>query len=291
MEKQKDALNKVANAAQLAAVIEASTEKPGNVTPACDFHDTTYEDYLAGSIALGASIREAALRGYKTGRKVMRLSEIGIGSLILKGVCDVKDSHSGGNTHLGTIMLMIPLSAAAGACIASSGGFNELRGRIDDVIGESTIEDSRNLYAAIKTASVGGLDALVEKDVPFHELMRISSGRDRIAEELSCGMKISFGTALPAIEKSYEEKGKMREAALDAYLLIISSFPDTFIAKKKSTEKSKEVSSKAACVLDGRLSIEEFDRQLRSEGLNPGTTADLASAALFIWLLKKKVFS
>src|SRR3954447_8002495 len=36
----------VAGAAQLACMLEASAEKPGNITPSHDFHDTSYEDML-----------------------------------------------------------------------------------------------------------------------------------------------------------------------------------------------------------------------------------------------------
>ena len=36
----------VAGAAQLACVLEVSAEKPGNITPTHDFHDTSYEDML-----------------------------------------------------------------------------------------------------------------------------------------------------------------------------------------------------------------------------------------------------
>ena len=36
----------VAGAAQLACVLEVSAEKPGNITPSHDFHDTSYEDML-----------------------------------------------------------------------------------------------------------------------------------------------------------------------------------------------------------------------------------------------------
>ncbi len=46
----------VAGAAQLACVLEASAEKPGNITPRHDFADTSYEDMLRSAIALGPEL-------------------------------------------------------------------------------------------------------------------------------------------------------------------------------------------------------------------------------------------
>ena len=53
----------VAGAAQLACVLEASAEKPGNITPRHDFADTSYEDMLRSAIAIGPELGRAAERG------------------------------------------------------------------------------------------------------------------------------------------------------------------------------------------------------------------------------------
>ena len=49
----------VVRAAQLACVLEASAEKPGNVTPSHDFDDTSFEDMLRSGIALGPELGRA----------------------------------------------------------------------------------------------------------------------------------------------------------------------------------------------------------------------------------------
>ena len=38
---------------QLACVLEVSAAKPGNITPAHDFSDTTYADMVRSALALG----------------------------------------------------------------------------------------------------------------------------------------------------------------------------------------------------------------------------------------------
>src|SRR3954463_5502253 len=53
----------VAGAAQLACVLEVSAEKPGNITPSHDFHDTTYEDMVRSAIAVGPELARAGERG------------------------------------------------------------------------------------------------------------------------------------------------------------------------------------------------------------------------------------
>lgn len=282
----------VGDAARLAAVLEASAEKPGNVTPTHEFDDSSYPDFLAGAIAIGSSIEEAALRGYAAGRKEIYTAEIGVGKLILAGVSDVAESHKGGNTHLGTLMLMVPIAAATGMCMAQKTGFKRLRENLGVVLSNSTKEDAKNLYKAIRKARAGGLGSLVVKDASFIQLMRISSKKDRIAKELSDGMTMIFEIGLPAFEENCKKTGDIRKATLETYMLLLSRFPDTLIAKKCGAEKSKEVSDKAKAVLEGTVPLEELDKYLRARrnSLNPGTTADLVSAILLLWVIKNKKF-
>jgi triphosphoribosyl-dephospho-CoA synthase len=288
-------IKKISCAAQLAGVLEASTEKPGNVTPTHDFEDTTYPDFLAGSIAMGPSVEEAAFRGYLASMKETEPALIGIGELILRGVNDVRGSHSGGNTHLGSLMLMVPIAAGAGFCVADGASFERLRPAVIKILASTTVRDSNDIYAAIETCKAGGLGKLMRKQLPFAELMKASAERDRIAEELSSGLPIVFKCGLPYFGASIRGQrpgSDMRAAVLRTYLYLLSKYPDTFIAKKQDMEKATEVSDKAKDVLRGRLSVAQFDTELRSYGntLNPGTTADLIAAVTFSYLLKKNVF-
>jgi triphosphoribosyl-dephospho-CoA synthase len=286
-------ISRIGDAARLAAVLEASAHKPGNVTPMHDFSDTAYQDYLAGAIALGTAVEEAACRGYLAGEKEIAPGDIEIGELIDRGVSDVKASHKGGNTHLGTLMLFVPLAAAAGMCIASGKGFSHMRKNISIIIACSTKDDSKGLYKAIGKAKAGGLGKPKEKDVSFSRLMEESAEKDRIADELSGGMELLFDVGLPVFEKTYLVRKDAREAILGTYLVLLSRYPDTLVAKKKGKEKALEISQDAAKALAGELSLEEFDCKMRSKdnSLNPGTTADIVSGITFMWLLKRKVFT
>jgi triphosphoribosyl-dephospho-CoA synthase len=277
----------IGNSAQIAGVLEASTEKPGNVTPKHDFSDTTYEDFIMGSIAMGRSVEKAAFRGYRAGRKEISVHDIGIGKLILEGIQDVQNSHEGGNTHLGTLMLFIPIAAAAGMCIGKGEKMSSIRKNISNIVEESSIEDSYCFYSAIKESGAGGISNLVEESMSFYELMKYSAQKDAIAQELSGGLETIFTLGLPTFESFYQEEENLRKALLKTYLLILTKHPDTFIAKKAGIEKARKVSELASKVMAGNLSPEAFDAELRTQGstLNPGTTADLVSAILFIWLI------
>ncbi|RLI11103.1 hypothetical protein DRO35_05575, partial [Candidatus Bathyarchaeota archaeon] len=110
----KELIEHIKVSAQLAAVLEASGwPKPGNVHRTVNHPDTRYEHFLAGSIALGSPIGEAALRGAMAARGILEISKIGVGRIVRKTVQAVSKSHNGGNTHLGICLLFVPLAAAA----------------------------------------------------------------------------------------------------------------------------------------------------------------------------------
>src|SRR6266498_1979363 len=88
----------VAGAAQLACVLEASAEKPGNITPTHDFHDTSYEDMLRSAIAVGPELARAGRRG--VGETVLAVVQASRGAVPT-------------NTNLGIALLLAPLGKAA----------------------------------------------------------------------------------------------------------------------------------------------------------------------------------
>jgi triphosphoribosyl-dephospho-CoA synthase len=89
--------------------------------------------------------------------------------------------------------------------------------------------------------------------------------------------------------------GNVNGAVVQTFLEVLAKVPDTFIARKTSIEKSREISLKAEHILNlggaetllGRKRLKEFDSELRKSSnlLNPGTTADIISAALGLYVL------
>jgi triphosphoribosyl-dephospho-CoA synthase len=270
----------VVGAAQLACVLEASAEKPGNVTPRHDFADTSYEDMLRSAIALGPEIGRAAERG--------------VGETVLAAVRATR-RVAGANTNLGIALLLAPLGRAA-----LLGG--PLRERVEDVLGALTLDDAGAAYAAIRAAGAGGLDEPVEHDVRdtptlrLREAMAAAAERDSVAAEYATGYAITFDLGLPALTRALDDGLGPRPAAVELFLGLLAAVPDTLIARKRGRAAAERVSADAARVLAAGgvrddAPLQAFDASLRRDGnaLNPGTTADLVTAVLFVALLEGRL--
>jgi triphosphoribosyl-dephospho-CoA synthase len=262
----------VAGAAQLACVLEASAEKPGNITPRHDFADTSYEDMLRSAVALGPELGRAAERG--------------VGNTVLAAV-RATQRVAGANTNLGIALLLAPLARAA-----LLGGVS-LRERTEEVLHGLTLDDARGAYAAIRAAGAGGLDETVEHDVrdeptlALRDAMAAAAERDSVAAEYATGFALTFERGLPALTRALDAGLGPRPATVRLFLELLAAVPDTLIARKRGPRAAEEVSAEAARVLAGRASVEALDASLRRDGnaLNPGTTADLVTAVLFVALL------
>jgi triphosphoribosyl-dephospho-CoA synthase len=270
----------VAGAAQLACVLEASAEKPGNITPSHDFDDTSYEDMLHSGIAIGPELGRAGDRG--------------VGETVLAAVRASRGA-AGANTNLGIALLLAPLARAA-----LEGG--PIRERLRGVLRALTVDDARAAYAAIRLADAGGLDEPVEHDVrdeprvTLREAMAAAAERDAIAREYLNDHAVTFELGLPALTDALGEGLRPRDAIVELALRLLADVPDTLIARKRGADAASEVAAGARQVLaaggvrsaQGRTVLAEFDASLRRDGnaLNPGTTADLVTAVLFVALLE-----
>jgi triphosphoribosyl-dephospho-CoA synthase len=270
----------VAGAAQLACVLEVSAEKPGNITPDHDFGDMSYEDMLRSAIAVGPELGRAAERG--------------LGETVL-AVVRASRRVAPANTNLGIALLLAPLAKAA-----LGGG--PLRSRLGATLRALDLADARAAYAAIRLAGPGGLDEPVEHDVRsepavgLREAMASAAGRDSIASEYVTDFALTFDTALPALLAALGDGLSEREAIVELHLRLLGAVPDTLIARKRGAEAAARVSEGAREVLaaggvrtaEGRLALERFDASLREpdNALNPGTTADLVAATVFVAVLE-----
>jgi triphosphoribosyl-dephospho-CoA synthase len=274
--------DEVAGAAQLACVLEVSAEKPGNITPSHDFDDTSYEDMLRSGIALGPELGRAGERG--------------VGETVLAAVRASRGA-AGANTNLGIALLLAPLARAA-----LGPGEAPLRARLGEVLRALTVYDARAAYAAIRLAGAGGLDEAVEHDVrdepgvTLREAMAAAAQRDAVASEYVTDYAVAFELGLPALADALGDGLRQRDAIVELALRILAAVPDTLIARKRGAEAAGRVSAGARQVLTagsvrsarGRTALDEFDASLRGHGnaLNPGTTADLVTAVLFVALLE-----
>jgi len=278
----------VARSAQLALLLEVSAyPKPGNVDRTHDFIDTSYEHFLASSVAVYPVLREAAAR-----------SE-GVGELIRRGAEESVKWQSGGNTHLGALFLLIPLAMAAGA--SASYDMDAIRRKAKEIMLNTSVDDAVEVYRAFPEAKVkvkravpeldvmdeSSLKEIREKKLSLYEILTISASYDLISLELVGGFEKTFRYA-SLITDFTEEERSINDAITHAYLRLLSEVEDTFVKMKFGTEKSKYVKEQAKVIVNGGYElkeIEEFDKELIKEGINPGSTADIMAAALFIAIL------
>jgi triphosphoribosyl-dephospho-CoA synthase len=78
--------------------------------------------------------------------------------------------------------------------------------------------------------------------------------------------------------------GPGRQSIVDTFLTLLASEPDTFIIKKHGISVAQEIMGRARDVLDGRQRLEDLDADCIDRGINPGSTADIIIASLFIAL-------
>jgi len=301
----------VSGCLQLAVLLEVSAyPKPGNVHRTADFEGTRYEHFLASAVSVRSHFRHAAKLGVSVHHGKVGLKRVGVGKIIKEAVVDVASLQHGGNTVLGSIILLVPVAVAAGMTFAE-GEFSirRLRRNVKLVVESATPEDAANLYEAISIAQPGGLGKtpkldvtdvtsrkkIIEDNVSLYEIFKISAPWDSISSEWVNDYRITFNIGYPFLTQQLEKTNDINTATVHTFLKILSEAPDTLIARKAGTSKAKEVSAQAKKVLEvgglttpeGRNRLLKFDAKLRdpTHQLNPGTTADITCAVLALAIL------
>ena len=279
--------------AQLACLLEVNAPKPGNVSPRGDFDDTTYDDFVASSAAINTALGTAGSRP--------------LGKTILLAI-EATRAVTATNTNLGIVLLFAPLARAA-AAITSGGGWTDrriidrqrLRRALGDVLVSTTVDDARHAYAAIRLASPGGLgstsqqDVAAEPTIPLTEAMRLAADRDGIAREYVTDFHATFELGAPALDAAHRDGLDWSDAIVETFLTLLATYPDTHIGRRADADLAAIVSAQARDALgaggvrspSGRAAIERMSIALRGERnrANPGTTADITAAAIFVSLL------
>ena len=281
----------VARSAQLALLLEVSAyPKPGNVDRTHDFADTSYEHFLASAVALYPVFRDAAVQGRSRGT--------GLGSLVKRGVEESRAWQRGGNTHFGALLLLIPLTMAAGACKRYDPV--ELQRTAAEIMLNTTMDDAIEVYQAFPKARVkvrtavpefdltseAAIDEIRAKEYTLYQIFCISAAYDVISRELVGGFERTFKSAAVLSDLAVTER--INEAILRTYLRLLAAEEDTFITMKFGPERSTYVKTRASEIVENGYkheAIEAFDEELVRAGLNPGSTADLIAAALFLCIL------
>lgn len=263
--------------AQTACIWEATARKPGNVHRFADFDDLAYGDFLLSAAAVAPVLDQAV------GRPV--------GRTILEAIRATRRVVAT-NTNLGIVLLLAPLAAVPAD--------RTIRAGLPDVLAATTIDDARDVYAAIRLASPGGLGDAREQDVrdeptaTLRDVMALAADRDRVAAQYANDYYDVLELLAPGIAMALDRWGGLELAIVAAFLAELAESADSLIVRKRGSAAAEKVSRKARRVFEagwpeepvGWAEFHAFDTWLREPGAgrNPGTTADLVAASLFLLL-------
>lgn len=261
--------SRIADLYRVACLAELDALKVGNVHAYAAGHRMEVADFArSAEVSAGGLAREGA----------------GIGARVLAGVAATREAV-GQNTNLGILLLCAPLAVAAEGDVTLAAALDRLGP-----------EDARDVFAAIRLASPGGLGRASRYDVtaqeseppPLNAAMAEAAPRDRIARAYVTAFEDLRAVGLPALAAA-------RAAGLDApwsasavHLAYLAAFPDSHILRKHGENKAREVQDRAAA-LKAEIDMASrpvapllaFDAELKAQGINPGTSADFTVATLF----------
>jgi len=177
------------------------------------------------------------------------------------------------------------------------------------------------MYQAISIANPGGMNKVKSADATsqtqleptdtISHVMGLASQRDSIASEYTTGFEITFGQTLPRMDRFLQLEYPLQWVIIGTYLQLLASVPDTLIQRKLGPPQMRAISKIAERVVTNYFpedapfpmpqfnenlpelhnELADFDFHLRSDGnnRNPGTTADLIAAGLFLCLCTDRI--
>jgi len=124
----------------------------------------------------------------------------------------------------------------------------------------------------------------------------LASSKDRIALQYITDYKDIFDYSVLSYNKCFIRWADVNWAAVMVYTDLLSQFPDSHIERKYGNKYTEMIAAKM-CEFSQALSqsdrpellkpiFYEFDQVLKSNGVNPGTTADLTVATVFTVFLQ-----
>ncbi|QDT11646.1 triphosphoribosyl-dephospho-CoA synthase [Planctomycetes bacterium K23_9] len=260
-----------------ACTLEASAPKAGNVHPGASFDDLSFTDFVAAARITGDAF--ADLESPVCQRTLRAASEI------------AETLHT--NVNLGILLLLAPLVAADEQQEMKT--LSDWQPVVAEQLKTFTPDDSQALLQTISVSTAGGLGTVDEMDVnaiatqnyDIVAAMRLAQSRDRIALQYASDFADFFDNVVPVVESSLTYCKDKLDGIAESHLRLLAFSPDTLISRKCGEEVANEVQRRAAEVdRHDPASIARFDDYLRSDSnrLNPGTTADLIAAALYVLL-------
>ncbi|MFX1378790.1 MAG: triphosphoribosyl-dephospho-CoA synthase [Promethearchaeota archaeon] len=296
----------------LASLLEvAGWPKPGNIHRTQNYDKTKFEHFMAGIVAIQPNFRVFCEKNFlKSFGNLGDYKTIELGDFFKVSAEQMIRWQEGGNVLLGHILILAPLAIAAIICMKKQQtDLDNLKKFLNKVIDNTTVDDTINLYQAIRLCNPGGLGHIKKYDIKdensFKELKRdkinlkkifeLSKEYDLISLEYSTGFKIILDNGLPYFIKIFNQFNDINIATVNTFLKLLSLNPDTLVIRKSGLDLAIYIKKKASEILNyGGISTKkgleltiELDNELQAKKgkLNPGTTADLISGVIFCALI------
>jgi len=265
-----------------ACEIDVRAFKPGNVSIYNAGHDMTVADFILSSEVSAYPITA---------------TQYSLGERIFYAVKATQEAVSC-NTNLGIILLCAPLIQAA----YQQQPRQDLRASLQQVLKQTTQEDTHWIFQAISLAAPGGLGQSEQQDVrstptvTLLQAMEMACERDRIALQYVTSYKDIFDFSVLRYNEAYVSFEDQAWAAVAVFTGLLTQFPDSHIERKFGTLHSDWVLKQMLTVDNAVLNttdpeqllplLHQVDKQFKAKGINPGTTADLTVATVLVVLME-----
>ncbi|MGC6447742.1 MAG: triphosphoribosyl-dephospho-CoA synthase [Rubripirellula sp.] len=269
-----------ADAIRWACVLEATAPKVGNVSPGRNFPDLSHLDFIRAADIAAEAFEEK--------------------NCFAKAVLDatVKTSEAcRSNVNLGILLLLGPLYRADELLSerrVTLPDQDDWSSAVKDALKDLDAGGELAIFEAISVAAAGGLGRAEKWDVneshqkvDLIDAMRLAANKDRIARQYVEDFSDLLVNVVPVLRQSILECRDWLRGIGHAQIRLMSRESDSLIARKNGKDVAEAVRDRVHGVDLGNIQDwVSLDRELRRQGnqLNPGTTADLIAAGLFVLL-------
>ncbi len=264
-----------------ACLLDVTALKPGNVGLHAGGHGMQPVDFIRSAEAAAPAMAQPAG---------------GVGERIHRAIVATHEAV-GTNTNLGIVLLAAPIAHAA----SGPRGREALVKRLRGCLASLTVDDARLAFEAIRLAQPGGLGKADRHDVhaparvSLLEAMREAAGRDLIARQYANGYADVLDTGLARLAAARARGRDWRWTTTEVYLAFLARHPDSHVARKFGAGEAavlrdaaagrERAAARTSDVAGAANALIEWDGELKARGLNPGTSADLTVATLFLAFL------
>lgn len=305
--------------ATLALLLEvAGTPKPGNVDRRRDLGDLRFESFLGGAVGARAGLElaadgeapigdafECAVAGMadRAGTNTQFGCLLLLGPLLRATVAGPPADDASPSVDLDSDAVdRVTRDTTVADAVAFYRAFERVDVAVADPPADATELDVRRGSDAAPT--------LRDRELTLRDVMAISAAPDdpdRVPDRNAQEWVEGFPRTFRAAEWIRTDAGPLTDRAARAFLGLLAAEPDTLVAATHGPETAREASARAAALLDGvdagpddvgdvdeigadavhgadLDAAEALATAFVDEGINPGTTADLTCAALYVAL-------